>query len=463
MSSNTFEFKSKQKRLFLGLLGAGILLVVIALATGTSMDRFWSNFLLDTIFFLGISVLAVFFLAANQIGLSGWYLMIKRILEAMSQYVKVGAVTMLIVIVGVWAGYHNLYLWNNDFIKKETVTVAELDKYEAEHKGEGHGGHAKDYNRQWQEFQYHQVKEVSHEEHADATVAPHTEVAGESGEIKNPHYDKLVDGKSSYLNKYAWTFRALIYIILWVVIAHMLRKFSLMEDKEGTTKWYMKSKTWAAFFLIIWAVSSSMMAWDWVMSLDPHWYSTLFGWYNFISLWVASIAVTILILIHLKRRGYMPQLNENHLHNLGMFMFAFSVFWTYLWFSQFMLYWYGNIPEETRWFLDRARTDYKYLFYTNFFLNFFFPFLVLMRRDAKRDFTVLTIVASVLIFSHWLDFFMMIMPATVGDGWGINLMEVGMFLTFAGLFLFVVFRELTKASLVAEKHPFYRESLDHHI
>jgi len=460
MSSNKFEYTSKLKQLFLAIGVVGIILAVLGVVTGASMNRFWANFLLDTVFFLGISVLAIFFLAAHQIALAGWHLTIKRIPEAMSQFAKIGAIFMLVVIIGVWAGYHDLYHWNNDFITKEYVPQAEYEEYKAEH-GEGHGEHVKDYNRQWQTFQYHEAKHVEHE------VSNHEEHAvyeeGPNGTIKNPAYDKLIDGKSSYLNKYAWTLRAAIYLILWLVIAHQLRKFSLKEDIEGTTKWYMKSKTWAAFFLIIWAVSSSMMAWDWVMSLDPHWYSTLFGWYNFISLWVASICTTILILIYLKRKGYMPQLNANHLHNLGLYAFGFSVFWTYLWFSQFMLYWYGNIPEETRWFLDRARTDYRPLFYANLFVNFFFPFLVLMRRDAKRDNTVLTIVATVLILSHWLDFFMMTMPPTVGEAWGIGLLEIGMFLTFAGIFLYVVFGELAKASLVPEKHPFYRESLDHHI
>ncbi len=473
MSSNKFEFTSKQKQTFLALIIAGVVLAVIGMVTGAGMDRFWSNFLLDTIFFLGISLLAIFFLAAHQIAIAGWHLTIKRVPEAMTQFAKYGAVCMLIVIIGVWGGYHHLYHWNNDFIVKEHVTQSELDAYVTEHEGESHEGHNKDYGRTWQKFQYNQPAEQSHEEgnssmheteHVNVTpVSNETSASGE--EIKNPFYDKLIDGKSSYLNKYAWTLRALIYITLWLVIAHQLRKFSLQEDLDsaGNTKWYMKSKTWAAFFLIIWAVSSSMMAWDWVMSLDPHWYSTLFGWYNFISLWVASICTTILILLYLKRKGYMAQVNENHLHNLGLYAFGFSVFWTYLWFSQFMLYWYGNIPEETRWFLDRARTDYRPLFYANLFLNFFLPFLVLLRRDAKRNFTVLAIVASCLILSHWLDFFMMIMPATVGEGWGLGVLELGMFLTFAGFFLYIVFSELAKASLIPEKHPFYKESLDHHI
>jgi hypothetical protein len=129
-----------------------------------------------------------------------------------------------------------------------------------------------------------------------------------------------------------------------------------------------------------------------------------------------------------------------------------------------MLYWYGNIPEETRWWLDRARTDYKWLFYANLLLNFLFPFLTLMRRDAKRNMTVLTIVAAGLIVTHWLDFYMMITPTTLGDSWkGIGILEIGMFIAYAGLFLFIVFGELAKAALVPEKHPMYRESLDHHI
>ncbi len=464
--SNNFEFTSKLRNLFLGMLVIGVVLVVIGMVTGTSMDRFWSNYLHNTIFFLGISVLAVFFLAAHQIAMAGWHITVKRIPEAISQFSLYGAILMLVVIVGIWAGYHHLYEhWTDDFVTHKEVTLDELKEYEAEH-GAGHGGHGKDYNRTWQDFQYHQTPEAAH--HDDAHAAEHTTahvepVANENGMVENPHYDRLIDGKSAYLNKPFWTIRSLAYLILWVWVAIVLRRYSLREDLDGTQAWYQKTRTWAAVFLIIWAVTSSTMTWDWVMSLDPHWYSTLFGWYNFISLFIASICTTILILIYLKRQGHMPQLNENHLHDLGKYAFGFSVFWTYLWFSQFMLYWYGNIPEETRWWLDRARTDYRGLFYANLLLNFLFPFLTLMRRDAKRNMTVLTIVAAGLILTHWLDFYMMITPATLGDDWGFGLLEIGMFVAFAGGFLFVVFRELTKAALIPEKHPMYRESLDHHI
>ena len=461
--SNKFEYSSKLRNTFLAVLATGVILTVIGFLTGSSMDRFWSNFLLDTIFFLGISVLAVFFLAAHQLAMSGWHITVKRIPEAISQFVIYGSVLMAIIVFGVLGNYHDLYHhWDNDFITHKTVSVEELNEYNAHLEEEGHEEENMVFHREWQEFQYNQYRseEEIHGEHKEAHVEL---VADENGEVKNPHYDRFIDGKSSYLNPTFWTIRSLLYLGVWVWVSLMLRKFSLKEDIDGSTKWFMKSKFWAAIFLPIWGVTSSMMAWDWVMSLDPHWYSTLFGWYNFVSLWVACISTILLIAIFLKRKGYLPQLNENHLHDLGKYAFAFSIFWTYLWFSQFMLYWYGNIPEETKWFLERARTNYSGLFYANLFLNFIFPFLMFMRRDAKRDMNVLTIVASVLVLSHWLDFFVMIMPFTVGEHWGIAFMEVGMFLTFAGLFLFVVFRELAKASLVPEKHPLYKESLDHHI
>ena len=366
--SNTFTFTSKLRNLFLGMLVLGVILVGIGMAMGTSMDRFWSNYLHDTIFFLGISVLAVFFLTAHQIAMAGWHVTVKRIPEAISQFSLYGAILMLVVVVGVWAGYHNLYEhWRNDFVTEKVVSVEALKEYEAEH-GTEHG-HTTDYNREWQAFQYHQAAEPVHHDEASAHHAEELHPDA-NGNVENPHYDKLLDGKDSYLNKTFWTIRSLLYLILWVGVAMTLRKYSLREDIEGPTVWFQKTRILAAVFLIIWAVTSSTMTWDWVMSLDPHWYSTLFGWYNFISLWIASICTIILVLIYLKRQGYLEQLNENHLHDLGKYAFGFSVFWTYLWFSQFMLYWYGNIPEETRWFLDRARTNYRPLFYANLFLNF---------------------------------------------------------------------------------------------
>lgn len=246
-----------------------------------------------------------------------------------------------------------------------------------------------------------------------------------------------------------------------VFIGYNLRKFLKAQDKDGDIKWYNKTRTWSAVFLVIWAVSSSMMAWDWVMSLDPHWFSTLFGWYNFISLFVGSLCAMTLLLIYLKNKGYMVQLNENHLHDLGKYIFGFSIFWTYLWFSQFMLIWYSNIPEETSWFLE-MKHEYGLLFLPNMFVNFLVPLLVLMRRDSKRNLAVLVLVSVILVIFHWIDFYLMIMPFTIGADWGIGYFEIGMVLVFTGMFLYITFSELAKASLMPVNHPMFRESVDHH-
>ncbi|MFN0274300.1 MAG: hypothetical protein ACKVPJ_01020 [Chitinophagales bacterium] len=466
--NNKFEFTGKQKRTFLIMMVVGIIAILIGLLAGNvSGQRAWSNLLLNSVFFTGIAACAIFFLTAHQIALAGWHITVKRIPEAMSQFTIIGMIFMLIIVGGTAGGYHHLYHWSDTFLTEKQVTQAELDKYNAEHAG----GHHENGGHEGEEHNTDDHKDAAEkkEEHSyNSSEAMHVFASNEeepgntNGLVENPHYDKILAGKTAYLNSTFFILRAIIFLGLWSYIAYKLRKISIAEDLgNGTDVWYMKTKTWAAVFLIIWAVTSSMMAWDWVMSLDPHWYSTLFGWYNFISLWIASICTMILILIYLKRKGYMQQLNENHLHDLGKYAFGFSVFWTYLWFSQFMLIWYANIPEETIWFLERKR-DYYPLFYGNLIINFFVPFLVLMRRDAKRSMAVLTIVSIILIIGHWNDFFVMIMPSTIGADWHLGYFEIGMFVFFAGMFLYTVFHQLTKASLIPAKHPLINESLDHH-
>jgi hypothetical protein len=144
-------------------------------------------------------------------------------------------------------------------------------------------------------------------------------------------------------------------------------------------------------------------------------------------------------------------------------MFAFSIFWTYLWFSQFMLIWYANLPEEVTYTM--ARWDhYRLLFWVNFFINFCFPFLVLMTRDAKRKIKILVIAGTAILIGHWIDVYLMVMPGTIGSSWnGFNLIEFGILAGYAGAFLFVVFTSLAKAPLIAKNHPLLKESYAHHI
>ena len=199
------------------------------------------------------------------------------------------------------------------------------------------------------------------------------------------------------------------------------------------------------------------------MSIDSHWFSTMFGWYNFASWWVSGLALTTFLVVTLKDWGYLKIVNKNHLHDLGKFVFAFSIFWTYVWFSQFLLIYYANIPEETIYFMDRWKGTYSGVFYLNLILNFFFPFLVLMTRDSKRHSRILKIVCPVVVFGHWMDFYLMITPGVMKFDGGFGLLEIGLILVFLAAFLYVAFWRMSKAPLYAKNHPMLEESLHHHV
>ena len=187
------------------------------------------------------------------------------------------------------------------------------------------------------------------------------------------------------------------------------------------------------------------------MSIDAHWFSTMYSWYTFASTFVAGIALIALFVIYLKNKGYLEYTNEEHLHDLGKFMFAFSVFWTYLWFSQYMLIWYSNQPEETKYFEPRVEGAYRGIFFLNIIINFIAPLLLLMKRGAKRNYTTMTFLAVLIIFGHWLDFFQMVHPAISRDHVPMMLYDLGIGLGFVGLIMFVTARTLSKYPLVAKK------------
>ena len=275
------------------------------------------------------------------------------------------------------------------------------------------------------------------------------------------NYDELVAGKSGWLNKTGFFIRGLIFLGGWSLYRHFSRKFSIAQDTAEDNKNFKKSFRIAAGFLVFFIYTESMMSWDWIMSVDPHWFSTLFGWYVFASMFVSGITVIALISIYLKSRGHLEFVNENHLHDVAKYMFAFSIFWTYLWFSQFMLIWYSNIPEEVTYFVTRF-ADYQLPFLGMVVMNFAFPILLLMNADYKRIPWFVVMSGLVILFGHYIDIFNMIMPATVGDRWYIGIPEISSVLLFAGLFIFVVFTALTKAPLLVKRYPFRKESEEFH-
>ena len=273
--------------------------------------------------------------------------------------------------------------------------------------------------------------------------------------------DTIIQNKAGYLDPTFFLIRAAIFLVGWIAYREISRRLSIAQDKADDDSNFKKNFRWSAGFLVFYLVTESIMSWDWIMSVDPHWFSTLFGWYVFASMVVSGITVIAMIAIYLKSKGYLPDVNDSHIHDLAKFMFGFSIFWTYLWFSQFMLIWYANIPEEVTYFVQRIE-DYKLPFFGMVVMNFIFPLLVLMNIDYKRINWIVIMSGIVLLLGHYLDVFNMIMPSAVGDQWYIGFPELGALSFFAGAFLLWVFRALTKAPLQVTRNPYIEESRQFH-
>jgi hypothetical protein len=274
-------------------------------------------------------------------------------------------------------------------------------------------------------------------------------------------HDKLIQGKSGWLNGWGVMIRAIIFLAGWVAYRHFVVKFSRKQDEATDRTWFKKSFKISAGYLVFFIYTESIMSWDWLMSFDPHWFSTLFGWYVFAGMIVCAVTTIALVTMVLKSQGYLEQVNDSHIHDLAKFMFGFSIFWTYLWFSQFMLIWYANIPEEVTYFVTRIE-DFKLPFFGMVVMNFVFPILVLMNSDYKRVNWFVVMAGVVILIGHWLDLFVMVMPGTVGTSWYIGIPEISSVLFFFGLFVYVVFTALTKAPLLAKGNPFIKESKKFH-
>lgn len=274
-------------------------------------------------------------------------------------------------------------------------------------------------------------------------------------------HDEIIANKVGFLNVPFFLLRAVIYIGGWAFLSHIIRKNSRAMDTNSDIALYKKNFKLSAVFLVFFIVSESMMSWDFIMSIDTHWYSTLFGWYVFASMFVSGITVIALVTIYLKSRGYLEEVNSSHLHDLAKFMFGISIFFEYLWFSQFLLIWYANIPEEAVYYITRIE-DYTLPFFGMAAVNFLFPLFVLINSDFKRIPWIIVMVGIVILGGHYMNFYVMVMPGTVGESWSIGISEISAVLLVGGLFTYVVFNGLSKAPLIAKNFPFLKESKHFH-
>ncbi|MEI6409041.1 MAG: hypothetical protein WCR52_06645 [Bacteroidota bacterium] len=349
MNLNTqFVFEGKQKRVLIGGMALGALCLLLSYLNDDEFHtRFWTNYLHNAVFFTGIAFTTMFFLSAQITAFGGWNTVIKRVWEAMSQFMWVGLILMGVLVISVWGHMNHLYHWNTPGLT----------------------------------------------------------------DPNSPIYDKVIAGKSGFLSPMFYTVGVVGFLAIWYFWAYKLRQTSVDQDTMETESldYYKKQRKWAASFLPLGGFLSTVFLWESVMSVDPHWYSTMFAWYSMISVLLAGVALTVMLIIYLKSLGYMEYVNRSHLHDLGKYLFGISVFWTYLWFDQFMLIWYANNGEETIYFNERM-LHYPILFWGNLLLNFVVPFFILMRNDTKRKFGTMFFVAFIVFFGHWWDYFYMIKP-----------------------------------------------------
>jgi hypothetical protein len=274
--------------------------------------------------------------------------------------------------------------------------------------------------------------------------------------------DEIIQGKSWWLNVPGWLIRSAIYLAVYNVFRYLLRKNSLALDNTGDIKIYKKNFNLAVGFIVTFGILELFMSFDWLMSLDPHWYSQLYSFYVFASMLVSGITVIAIVTIYMRSKGFLPFVNDSHLHDLAKYMFGFSIFWTYFFFDQFMLQWYANLPEEAAYFHPRLLGSYQLLFIGMLVLNFVFPILILMNSDFKRVPWFIVFTGLIILTGHYVDIFQLISPATVGSSWFIGIPELGSLAFFIGLFIFVVFRAMAKVPLLAKENPFMKESKIYH-
>ena len=370
---------------------------IIALIFGFVTDAHgtWPALLFNTYFYLGISVFAVFFVAMQYVAEAGWSIVLKRVPEAIMAALPFFSIIMLFIVFSSIMHWNHIYHWLHEGI-----------------------------------------------------MDPASE-----------HYDRIIAGKEPYLNATFFIVRTIIYLLIWNYFAKKLRRLSILEDANGGTSYHNSGVKTSAWFMVFFAVTSATASWDWIMSIDTHWFSTIFGWYIFAEWSAIGFTTILLFTLYLQKQGYLEDVNENHIHDLGKWIFAFSLVWTYMWFSQFMLIWYANIPEEVTYYTARLEvSNYRFLFWFSMLINFILPIILLMSRDAKRHKGRLIFVSVFILIGHWLNSYLLVTPGVLNTHGHIGFTEIGIGIGFAGLLIYLTLNALEKAPMEAKNHPFLDES-----
>jgi hypothetical protein len=343
------------------IFAVGLAASIVALLVDRA--HFYHAWLVGSMFWLTLAAGGLFFVMMHHLVGATWSVVLRRIAEAVMAVLPY----MILALVPVIWGVHDLYHWN----------------------------------------------------HADIVAA-----------------DEALQGKTAYLNFPFFVIRTVIYFAVWTILVRMLYKASLRQDGGHTEQLHSRFRHVSAPGMILFAFTLTFAAFDWLMSLDAHWYSTIFGAYIFAGGVVALLAFLPLVSMLLRRQGVMADMiTVEHYHDMGKLLFAFVIFWAYMAFSQYFLIWYGNIPEETEWFVRRWTGSWKTISLILVFGNFVIPFFILITRVAKRRLVMLGIFAVWLLFMHWVDLYWVVMPSLYPDGAHLSWIDLAPITAIGGAFI----------------------------
>jgi NNP family nitrate/nitrite transporter-like MFS transporter len=383
MTSKHLISKRGQPVLFM-MTGIG----VIGFAAGLYLnnERLWASYLQNAFFFLTLSLGAVVFVSINRVANAGWDTAIRRVPEAMMNYLPTGSLLML----GIFFGRERLYEGLHSFF--------------------GYGG-------------------------------------------------KPMVFKNAWLSTPFFFGRMAFFLALWTLLAFLIKRASKQQDRDGSLDYTRKIKRYSAMFLAGFGITFSFASFDWLMSIEPLFYSTIYAFYVIAGVLLSGFASITLIVIVLRRQGLLPEVNDHHLHNLGKLVFGFSTFWAYIWLCQYLLIYYANLPEETIYYIRRMQTPgWKMLFFANILLNWLIPFVLLLPRSVKRNGAWLMTACVIVLAGHWIDLYVMIFPA-YEYGALLSLLDVALVVGFASLFIQSVGNGLRKSALMPVNDPYLAESL----
>jgi hypothetical protein len=378
-----------------GLIAFAIGAVGLLGAAFTDLQRFLASYLYGFVYFAGIGIVAMFFATLQFLVNAGWSALIRRIPEFLAGFIPVAIVGVIPILADVWFG-HKLYHWT-----------------------------------------HHEVYDP-----------------------QSPAYDAILASKQGYLNPAFFTVRIVIYALIWFFTYRFIIGNSFKQDESNAdytpTRKNMKR---AAPFVLLFALSFSFFGFDVLMSLDPHWFSTMFGVYFFAGTFVTTLSLIAIFMVNLRNGGYLKGITDEHYHDIGKFMFAFTVFWTYITFSQFFLIWYGNLPEEMLFFMHRFHGGWEWLGYTLVFGHFVIPFCALLTQNNKRNPKVLVAVGAWIMLMHAADLAFIIFP-NYSEVFRFGWQEISGLLFFGGVFFFLAARQFSSRPIIPVNDAYLQESYE---